>query len=780
MDDHYKTDNTSFLNSNKMFKDIFQKSSIGLIICNKEGIIIAINNQALKIFKIKKSDYILGISIFDDPVISNKKEKIIKNQTVNFQHPLNILKIKKYNNYNQIKSNIYLDWTISQNHDGYLIQIRDISKVKALEEENKLLQGKIQSAKNKIATLQDSAKSLRLIQTLGNLGAWELNRITNELTFTPELETIYGLKPGTIKNYQDWRQLVHPDDLLQLELKQDETLIKHGFFQMEFRIFHSSGDIRWLSSKVIPIYDDKGSMVRILGINLDITESKIADKKMQDLIKQLKKSNQEFYESEERFHTLAENVPNLVWMSNSEGWTFWYNKQWYEYTGTTLEEMEGWGWKKVHHPDYIDKVMKDWKTSIKEEKIYYDTFPLKGKDGNYRWFLTRVIPIKDEQGKLVRWFGTNTDITEHKKAEEAIESAKDFAENLIETANVMVIGLTVNANINIFNSTAEKITGFTSEEVLNKNYELILPRKGYENVWKELDKIGEGGMPKNYENPILTKSGEERYISWQNNEIYKDGKIAGLISFGMDITERKNYEENLECAMAELERSNKELEEFAHITSHDLREPLRMITSFLQLLKQRYENELDEDANDFIDFAVNGAKRLDSMTNDLLEYSRISSKKREIVPVNFEEVLKEALNNLKVPIEENNAIITHDPLPIIMGYEQLGVQLFQNLIGNAIKYRSKDTPKIHITANKETNQYIFSVKDNGIGMSNEHLERIFIIFRRLHTREEYEGTGIGLAIAQKIVYLHSGHIWAESELGRGTTFYFTIPDTFKN
>jgi light-regulated signal transduction histidine kinase (bacteriophytochrome) len=201
---------------------------------------------------------------------------------------------------------------------------------------------------------------------------------------------------------------------------------------------------------------------------------------------------------------------------------------------------------------------------------------------------------------------------------------------------------------------------------------------------------------------------------------------------------------------------------------------LYTITSFLQLLQKRYSDKLDQDANEFIGFAVDGAKRLDTMTNDLLQYSKITSKKREVSPVNFEKVLNEALINLKVPIEETNAIITHDPLPVIEGDEELKVQLFQNLIANAIKYRGDKTPEIHISAIKDGDQYLFSIKDNGIGISQKHLERIFTIFQRLHTREEYEGTGIGLAIAQKIIHQQGGRIWAESEPGKGTTFFFTI------
>ena len=222
-------------------------------------------------------------------------------------------------------------------------------------------------------------------------------------------------------------------------------------------------------------------------------------------------------------------------------------------------------------------------------------------------------------------------------------------------------------------------------------------------------------------------------------------------------------------------QSNKELEQFAYITSHDLREPLRMITSFLQLLERRYNDQLDQDANEFIGFAVDGAKRLDAMTKDLLQYSKITTEKRDIKPVDFEYVLEQALINLKVPIEKTNAVITHDPLPIINSDEHLKVQLFQNIIGNAIKYHSKETPKIHISAIKENNQYLFSIKDNGIGMSPEHLKRIFTIFQRLHTNEEYEGTGIGLSIVQKIVHQQGGQIWVESEIGKGSTFYFTIP-----
>lgn len=265
---------------------------------------------------------------------------------------------------------------------------------------------------------------------------------------------------------------------------------------------------------------------------------------------------------------------------------------------------------------------------------------------------------------------------------------------------------------------------------------------------------------------------ESREVAILFNDITKFKKLEKELRKHQDTLEEKVKERT-----KALSESNKELEQFAYITSHDLREPLRMITSFLQLLERRYKDKLDKDANEYIGFAVDGAKRLDAMTSDLLEYSRITSEKREISPVNFERVLEEALLNLKVPIKENNALITHDPLPTIDGDEKLKVQLFQNLIGNAIKYHGSDIPKIHVSVKKEKNQYLFSIKDNGIGMSPEYLEKIFTIFKRLHTQEEYDGTGIGLSIAQKIVQQQGGEIWAESEPGKGSTFYFTIPLT---
>ncbi len=227
----------------------------------------------------------------------------------------------------------------------------------------------------------------------------------------------------------------------------------------------------------------------------------------------------------------------------------------------------------------------------------------------------------------------------------------------------------------------------------------------------------------------------------------------------------------------ELKRSNAELEQFAYVASHDLQEPLRMVSSFTQLLAKRYKDKIDSDANDFISYAVEGANRMQRLINDLLNYSRIRSKGKTFEETSCSEILGQVRANLQVAIEESRALITNDFLPVVNADHVQMMQLFQNLVDNAIKFSGELPPRIHISAEKKENEWLFSVCDNGIGIDPQFNERIFVIFQRLNDREKYPGTGIGLAVCKRIVERHGGRIWVESEPGTGTTFYFTIPTT---
>lgn len=259
--------------------------------------------------------------------------------------------------------------------------------------------------------------------------------------------------------------------------------------------------------------------------------------------------------------------------------------------------------------------------------------------------------------------------------------------------------------------------------------------------------------------------------------------VAPLTAFGIFTSQRLVRERQdllkarleLEKSIAELGRSNSDLQQFAYVASHDLQEPLRMVASYTQLLAKRYKGKLDEDADEFIAYAVNGANRMQTLIQDLLAFSRVDTQGQRFEQTSVETLLGYALDNLKGGIEESRAIVTHDPLPTVMADERQILHLLQNLLSNAIKFRGEAPPVVHISAEQRDGEWLFAVRDNGIGIDPQYAERIFVIFQRLHTNAEYPGTGIGLSLCKKIVERHGGRIWMESQPGRGTTFYFTLP-----
>ena len=296
-------------------------------------------------------------------------------------------------------------------------------------------------------------------------------------------------------------------------------------------------------------------------------------------------------------------------------------------------------------------------------------------------------------------------------------------------------------------------------------------------IWGDSDKID--GVTEGFEYRVVRPDGKIVWI-WARAFLIKDesGEISRITGVASEITGYKKAEEEIRTLLDELKRSNDELQQFAYVTSHDLQEPLRTIASFTQLLERRYKGKLDEDADEFIDYIVNASIRMKQMIKDLLKYSRVGTKQENYQQVCMENNLNDVIDNLNDLIKRSYAQITHDPLPMVFGDKSQLLLLLQNLIINAIKFRKEDEPpKIHISAveNLEKKEYVFSIADNGIGIEEQYFERIFTIFQRLHTSDEYQGTGIGLSIAKRIVERHGGRIWVESELSKGSVFYFTLP-----
>ncbi len=407
-----------------------------------------------------------------------------------------------------------------------------------------------------------------------------------------------------------------------------------------------------------------------------------------------------------------------------------------------------------------------------------------------------TMSIQYSDGFLKEYRVAVTDITEIKNTEEALkESEERYREIFVNNPAVMILVDPSNGNIVDANPAASYFYGYSLDQLAKMKISDINVSDGF---IKELQ-LAEAKEKNRLILEHRLSNGKIRDVDVQSGLVAHKGENV-ICSIIHDITAQRNAEillrdQNadisemlkvekddhrkdeikLEELIGTLEISNKAFEQFAYVSSHDLREPLRMITSFLQLLKRRYADDLDDDANDFINYAVEGAKRLDMMINDLLEFSEIGTKERELKYLHSEKIVEQVLTNLETLINDTNAEVTHNPLPIIYANEYQMIQLFQNLISNGIKFRGKNSPKIHISAKKGDNEYIFAVKDNGIGIEKKHLERIFNIFQRLHSRNEYDGSGIGLAVAQRIVQEHSGKIWAISTPGKGSTFYFSIP-----
>jgi PAS domain S-box-containing protein len=394
-----------------------------------------------------------------------------------------------------------------------------------------------------------------------------------------------------------------------------------------------------------------------------------------------------------------------------------------------------------------------------------------------RVFDLRVSTIQGWQSHVEGQVVVLRDITERKRIEEVLRESEEKYRTILENIEDGYYEVDLDGNFTFFNDSMCRMLGYPKEELMGMNDQQYTDKENAKKLFQTFNKVYRTGQPlKGYDWEIIRKDRTRRCVE-SSVSLKRDssGKPIGFRGIVRDVTERKQAEEALKEKTEELARSNRELEQFAYVASHDLQEPLRMVTNFVQLLAKRYQGKLDSNADDFINFAVDGAMRMWKLINDLLAYSRVGTRSHTFEPINCETILQEALDNLKVTMEESGAVVTHDSLPTVMADSlQLG-QLFQNLIGNAIKFRGDERPRIHISASRNGSGWTFSVRDNGIGIAPEFTERIFIIFQRVHGRQQYPGTGIGLAVCKKIVERHGGRIWVESEPGKGATFYFTLP-----
>ena len=626
-----------------------------------------------------------------------------------------------------------------------------------------------------------------------------------------------------------YSEITHPDDV-DMNVRSYGDLVegKIPHYEMEKRYLRRDGTPVWAHVMVSLLCDELGSPSYTVGVIEDIGERKRSEQVLRD--------------SEQHLRTLAETLPQLVWTCFPNGDCDYLSSQWVSYTGVPERQLLGLHWLDlVMHPDDRERTYRAWMAAVADQAAYDLEYRLRRHDGVYRWFKTRGTPVRDGYGKIVRWFGTCTDIDDRKNAEEERNQLLAREQRARATAELLNrIGPMLLAELNP-DTLIQKVTDLATQlvraefgalfhNVMNEkgeSYRLYslsgVPREAFSKFPMPRNTgvfgptfRGEGtvlsgditrdpryghnppyfGLPEGHlpvrshlAVPVISRSGEVLgglFFGHSQPDIFSEqdaelvSGIAAQAAIALDnaqlFSASERVREALRRSNQELQHANADLEQFAFAAAHDLQEPLRMVTSYTQLLERDLKGTLKGPTEEFLGYIVGGAKRMTLLLQDLLAYtetSRESNVSQGAVDLN--RVLTRTLNNLEAAISDSSAVVTSAELPAVIGRESHFLQLFQNLIANGIKYcKHGETPRISISVEASGADWRFRVADNGMGIEPAYHQQVFGVFKRLHG-SEIPGTGIGLAICQRVVERAGGRIWVESEVGRGAAFCFTLP-----
>ncbi len=488
---------------------------------------------------------------------------------------------------------------------------------------------------------------------------------------------------------------------------------------------------------------------------------------------------QSIFASEDSFRTLANSIPQMAWVTDEEGNIVWYNQRWYDYTGTTLEEMKGWGWQKVHHPKHVDRVVKLIKHSFQTGEIWEDTFPLRSKDGKYRWFLSRAEPIRNSSGEIIRWFGTNTDITEKRKQESELNRSLERLKLAKDSARLGLFEFNLSDNHLEWEPLLKEIWGFEPDEEVNldKFYERLHPadiEPTEAAIASSTDPDGSGRYEATYR--VINRVTEKIYwIRASGVVVFKERKPEIMIGLVNDITDQKKLEESLQSALCELEDADAKKDEFLSVLGHELRNPLAALKASMEILQPKLQ-----DGSELLSIMDHSIGTMSRLLDDLLDLNRIARNRvtLKIDTVDVREVLSEVVKLTRNVCEQKGHTLTFSSEDSLMvkGDPVRLEQIFMNMVFNAYKY-TPEGGRIHVSAKRSGDEIRVSVKDNGLGLP-EHLQgKIFDPFFQIKKEgHASQGLGIGLALAKKLVEMHKGRIEAESEgENKGSTFSVTLP-----
>jgi PAS domain S-box-containing protein len=562
-------------------------------------------------------------------------------------------------------------------------------------------------------------------------------------------------------------------------------------------VIHGQLQTFYFNYSYTPLFDSDGKIYGVMNTAADVTDLNVAKRKLE--------------ESEARFHLLADAMPQFVWTANARGELDYFNKAIYEYTGLEHSQLEGGGWLQVIHPEEQEENLHLWTRAVATGEDYIVRHRFCSKDGDYRWQLTRAVPFRNAKGDIVMWIGTSTDIHEQKLFEEELnrqveertrelEGAKEkllqanrYLQQIInnfESALAVLVpvyeeGRIVDFVFKMTNTAYNQYAHCSPEAIQHRRVSEIFPGYYQTDAFERYIETFETGKPNawdlHYDVDKL-----DVYLQVMATRMGDD-----LVVHFIDYTRLKNLQLDLLRKIGELERSNRNLEEFAYAASHDLKEPIRKIHFFAGKLKQDLEAGLSPQQLQLFNRLEVSTGRMHSLVDDLLSYSQVSIRPRVLEELDLGDLVRFALTDLELEIEEKKATIHIGELPVVQGHMRQLQQLFQNLLSNALKYNKAGVPPvIHITSHiikgsgseyplpselRTKDFYQVEVTDNGIGFDPQHAEKIFQVFQRLHGNTEYKGTGVGLAIARKVAENHGGFLWAKGEVDKGARFILLLP-----
>jgi hypothetical protein len=536
----------------------------------------------------------------------------------------------------------------------------------------------------------------------------------------------------------------------------------------------------WFTWSYSPIRDETGGIRGLMCVATEDTARVLAERDRDVLEEQRQKQRADerataenaLRDSNALLRGISDSTSDVIFAKDRQGRLRFANPATLKLIGKPLEEVLGKTDSELLQDIDAARVVMENDQRIMESGVPADIEEIvRQSDGTRHVWASRKMPNKDAAGNVIGLLGVSRDVTDQKRAE---ETRAELAA-IVESSDDAIIGKTLNGVITTWNGGAERIFGYTAAEVIGKNVLMLIPPEHQHEEAGIQQRLARGERIEHFETVRVAKTGATIDVSLSISPIRNSaGIIVGASKIVRDITARKRIDESLARHAEELARSNLELERFAYVASHDLQEPMRTVRSFAQLLQRRCADKLTGDGEEYLRFITDGVQRMQTLINDLLANSRVTSQGAAFAPADCNQIIASVLENLHASIEQQQATVSVDLLPTVIGdATQLG-QVFQNLLINAIKFHDTQPPIIQVSVMDAPLEWQFSVRDNGIGIAPQYFERIFIIFQRLHTIEEYGGTGIGLAICKKIVERHGGRIWVESRVGEGSAFHFTI------